>query len=156
MMMDGNPDEVLADRTTPTPNWRPPAERPLTDREVPLRKDGAMAALNAWLDGEAPAPRMANSQLTPEAELWSRISVEAASRRKLRTPSHVAAQIMNALPGSTATRLVAAPAFHPAVTTVARAQVAPPSAGRISLPPAAIVIMAAVFMALGAAIARMM
>jgi len=156
MMMDMNPDDALADRDTPTSDWRPAGERPLSDREVPLRHDGAMAALNAWLDGEAPAPRTANSQLTPEAELWSRISVEAASRRKLRTPSHVAAQIMNALPSSTAARLVAAPAFHASVTTVARAQPAPTAPGRISMPPTAIAIMAVVCMALGAVFARMM
>jgi len=156
MMMDINPDDARADRTIPTSDWRPAGERPLTDREVPLRSDGAMAALNAWLDGEAPAPRMANSQLTPEAELWSRISIEAASRRKLRTPSHVAAQIMNALPPSTAMRLVAAPAVHASATTVARAQTAPAATGSISLPPAAIAIMAVVFMALGAIFARML
>jgi len=156
MMMDKNPDDSRADRDTPPSDWRPAGERPLTDREVPLRNDGAMAALNAWLDGEAPAPRMPNSQLTPEADLWSRISIEAASRRKLRTPSHVAAQIMNALPASTAARLVAAPALHASATTVARARTAPTVAGRISMPPAAIAIMAAVFMALGAVFARLM
>ena len=157
MMMDKHPDDARADRSIPTSDWRPAIERPMTDREVPLRNDGAMAALNAWLDGEAPAPRMANSQLTPEAELWSRISIEAASRRKLRTPSHVAAQIMNALPASKAARLVAAPAVHTATSVMARAQVAPASSGRnILMPRAAIAIIAVVFMALGAFFGRMM
>ena len=157
MMMDKYPDDARADRSIPTTDWRPATERPMTDREVPLRNDGAMAALNAWLDGDAPAPRTANSQLTPEAELWSRISIEAASRRKLRTPSHVAAQIMNALPTSTAARLVAAPAVHTATSVMARAQVAPASSSRnISMPRAAIAIIAAVFMALGAFFGRMM
>lgn len=75
----------------------PPAA-PLADREVPLRSDGASAELHAWLDGEGAAPRQADGHLTPEAELWSRIATETKVRREVRTPPHVAAQIMAALP----------------------------------------------------------
>ncbi|NJK42804.1 MAG: hypothetical protein HC937_04005, partial [Aquincola sp.] len=64
MMMDmtPNPEGARGDReVTPPSANKPLGDRPLADREVPLRVDGAMAALNAWLDGEAPAPRMANN-----------------------------------------------------------------------------------------------
>ncbi len=156
MMMDmtPNPEGARGDReVTPPSANKPLGDRPLADREVPLRADGAMAALNAWLDGEAPAPRLANNQLTPEAELWSRISREASARKDVRTPAHVAAQIMNALPPATATRLVAAPAVHSATTPVARAVPAATAQG-ITMQPATLALLAVVFMTLGAVLAR--
>jgi hypothetical protein len=158
MMMDmtPNPEGARGDReVTPPSANKPLGDRPLADREVPLRVDGAMAALNAWLDGEAPAPRMANNQLTPEAELWSRISREASARKDVRTPAHVAAQIMSALPPATATRLVAAPAVHSSTTPMARALPAATSQG-ITLQPAMLALLAVVCMALGAILARVL
>jgi hypothetical protein len=158
MDMTPNPEGARGDReVTPNSANRPLADRPLTDREVPLGGDNAMAALNAWLDGEAPAPRLANNQLTPEAELWTRISREAAARKDVRTPAHVAAQIMNALPPASATRLVAAPAVQAATANVVRsvpAQVAEPGAG-ITFTPLTLAIIAVGFMALGALLARL-
>jgi hypothetical protein len=103
-------------REAPVPN-----AAPLADREVPLRADGAAAELHAWLDGEGAAPRLANGQLTPEAELWSRIATETTRRREVRTPAHVTAQIMAALP-------TARPAAAPAVEAPRLAPAAAPSA----------------------------
>jgi hypothetical protein len=157
MMMDmtPNPEGVRGDREISQPAAaKPLGDRPLADREVPLRADGAMAALNAWLDGEAPAPRLANNQLTPEAELWSRISREASARKDVRTPAHVAAQIMNALPPATATRLVAAPAVQSSTNTVARAVPAQATTSGVTLQPIVLALLAAGFTALGALIAR--
>ena len=157
MMMDmpPNPEGARGDRdVTPPSANKPLGDRPLADREVPLRADGAMAALNAWLDGEAPAPRLANSQLTPEAELWSRISREASARKEVRTPAHVAAQIMNALPPATATRLVAAPAVHSSTETVARAMPGQATTSGITMQPATLAVLAVVFLTLGALVGR--
>jgi hypothetical protein len=156
MDMTPNPDGARGDREVNQPSAKPLGERPVADREVPLRADGAMAALNAWLDGEAPAPRLANNQLTPEAQLWSKISREASARKDVRTPSHVAAQIMNALPPTTATRLVAAPAVHEEVSVVARAMPAATTSTGITLQPAMLALLAAAFLALGALIAKML
>ena len=156
MDMTPNPDGVRGDREVHQPTVKPLGERPVADREVPLRNDGAMAALNAWLDGEAPAPRLANNQLTSEAQLWSKISREASARKDIRTPSHVAAQIMNALPPSTATRLVASPAVHTEQTVVARAAAASAAEQGITLHPAVLALMAAAFLALGAVISKML
>ncbi len=156
MDMTPNPDGARGDREVNQPSAKPLGDRPVADREVPLRADGAMAALNAWLDGEAPAPRLANNQLTPEAQLWTAISREASARKDVRTPSHVAAQIMNALPPSTATRLVAAPAVHSEQTVVARAATTAAVEKGITLHPAVLALMAAAFVALGAAIAKML
>ena len=157
MEMTPNPEGARGDREVNQPaSAKPVGDRPVADREVPLRADGAMAALNAWLDGEAPAPRLANSQLTPEAMLWSRISQEASARKEVRTPAHVAAQIMNALPPATSARLVAAPAVHSATTPVARAVPANATSTGITLPPFVLATLAVVFMALGAVLARML
>lgn len=155
--MTPNPEGARGDRdVTPNSANKPLGDRPLTDREVPLRGDGAMAALNAWLDGEAPAPRLANNQLTPEAELWTRISRQAAARKDVRTPVHVAAQIMNALPPASSARLVAAPAVHASAGTVARLMPAQPheEGAGIRMGPVTLVLFAAGFMALGVLIAR--
>ncbi len=156
MDMTPNPDGSRGDREINQPSAKPLGDRPIADREVPLRADGAMAALNAWLDGEAPAPRLANNQLTPEAELWSRISREASARKDVRTPSHVAAQIMNALPPSTATRLVAAPAVQSEQTVVARAATAQVEDKGITMHPAVLALMAVAFLALGVALAQLL
>jgi hypothetical protein len=156
MDMTPNPDGARGDREVSQPPAKPLGERPVADREVPLRADGAMAALNAWLDGEAPAPRLSNNQLTPEAQLWSKISREASARKDIRTPSHIAAQIMNALPPTTATRLVAAPAVHAEHSIVARAVPAASADKGITLQPAVLALLAAAFLALGALIAKML
>jgi hypothetical protein len=156
MDMAPNPEGARGDREVNQPANKPLGDRPVADREVSLRADGAMAALNAWLDGEAPAPRLANNQLTPEAELWSKISREASSRKDVRTPSHVAAQIMNALPPSTATRLVAAPAVHSEQTVVARAATQDAADKGITMHPAALALLAAAFLALGMALSKML
>jgi hypothetical protein len=156
MMMDmtPTPENARGDREVNVPSSKPQGDRPLADREVSLRADGAMAALNAWLDGEAPAPRLANNQLTPEAELWTRISREASARKEVRTPTHLAAQIMKALPPASATRLVAAPAVQSVATPVARAVPTAASSGGIMLQPAILALLAVGFMALGAVLAR--
>jgi hypothetical protein len=156
MDMTPNPEGTRGDREVNQPSAKPMGERPVADREVPLRADGAMAALNAWLDGEAPAPRLANNQLTPEAQLWSKISRAASARKEVRTPSHMAAQIMNALPPTTASRLVAAPAVHEKQSVVARAVPAASADKGITLQPAVLALLAAVFLALGAVIAKML
>jgi hypothetical protein len=156
--MTPNPEgerALTGDRAVPsTPKSM--GDRPLTDREVPLRVDGAMAALNAWLDGEAPAPRLANSQLTPEAELWSRISREASARKEVRTPAHVAAQIMNALPPATSQRLVAAPAVQSSTATPAARTEPTKSVEGMVIQPLTLGLVAIACMAIGAVIARMM
>lgn len=73
--------------------------RPLTDREVPLgRTSGMGAELHAWLDGELPESSVRKAELSRDVELWSRVNAETARRRQLKTPAHVQAAIMAALP----------------------------------------------------------
>ena len=74
-------------------------ERPLADREVPLGPPSVSIAdsVHAWLDGDATESqaRRADSR---EVDFWKRLDEDLAARRRLRTPAHLHAQIMNALP----------------------------------------------------------
>jgi hypothetical protein len=74
-------------------------ERPLADREVPLGPPSSSIAdaVHAWLDGDAPESqaRRADSR---DVDFWKKLDEDLAARRRLRTPAHLQAQIMNALP----------------------------------------------------------
>ena len=75
-------------------------ERPLADREVPLTPPSATIAdaVHAWLDGEAPESSVRRGEFSREVEFWKKLDGELAARRRLKTPAHLQAQIMNALP----------------------------------------------------------
>ena len=75
-------------------------ERPLADREVPLTPPSATIAdaVHAWLDGEAPESSVRRGEWSREVEFWKKLDGELAARRRLKTPAHLQAQIMNALP----------------------------------------------------------
>jgi hypothetical protein len=75
--------------------------RPLVDREVPLgqQADRPLAApVHAWLDGELPEAAVRKSDAVKDVEFWRGLDAEMARVRRLRTPQHVEAQIMAALP----------------------------------------------------------
>lgn len=76
------------------------SERPLTDREVPLGppRSSMAEAIHAWLDGEATESQARRSNSGRDVDFWKRLDEDLAARRRLRTPSHLHAQIMNALP----------------------------------------------------------
>ena len=74
----------------------PNTER-LTDREVPLEQSHISAAVHAWLDGDLPESAV-RAESKRELELWQKLNAETAVRREVRTPAHVQAQIMAALP----------------------------------------------------------
>jgi hypothetical protein len=124
---------------------------PLADREVPLRSDGASAELHAWLDGEGAAPRQADGHLTPEAELWSRIATETRVRREMRTPPHVAAQIMAALPDARPARVADVALERPLVAPAAT----PAAESGLHLSYGAAAAAASGLLALGALIGRL-
>ena len=75
-------------------------ERPLADREVPLepaRPTAIADAVHAWLDGEATESEARRAESNREVDFWKRLDEDLAARRRLRTPAHLQAQIMNAL-----------------------------------------------------------
>jgi hypothetical protein len=75
------------------------AERqPLTDREVPLEPNRTRASIHAWLDGEVPESAVRTAETARDVEFWRRVTEETDKRRAMRTPAHLEAQIMAALP----------------------------------------------------------
>lgn len=77
---------------------RAPESRPLADREVPLGRRTTPAAVHAWLDGELPEAAVRRGEYARDVEFWGQINRAAEARRDVRTPAHVQAAIMSALP----------------------------------------------------------
>jgi hypothetical protein len=74
-------------------------QRPVADREVPLDHHGALsAAVHAWLDGELPEAAVSKGDTAKDVEFWRMIGQETEQMRRVRTPAHVEALIMEALP----------------------------------------------------------
>jgi hypothetical protein len=79
------------------------APRPLTDREVPLGQQEPMGrvlapTVHAWLDGELPEATVRKGTTARDVEFWNSVNTEAERRRRVRTPTYLEAQIMEALP----------------------------------------------------------
>ena len=90
-----NDGERSSERAHRSPS---PDARPMADREVPLSRRTTPAAVHAWLDGELPESAVRRGDTARDVELWKRIEREASARREVRTPVHVQAAIMAALP----------------------------------------------------------
>ena len=71
---------------------------PLSDREVPLDRRRTPAAVHAWLDGELDVAEVRRGDTQRDVEFWTRIAEQSETRRQMRTPAHLEAQIMAALP----------------------------------------------------------
>ncbi|HVZ78265.1 MAG TPA: hypothetical protein VG818_09825 [Gemmatimonadaceae bacterium] len=100
MLDDLNPRTGLEreGRTRPTTDEQ---VRPLVDREVPLGQQAdrpIAAAVHAWLDGELPEASVRKNEGGREVEFWRNLDSEMMRVRRMRTPPHVEAQIMAALP----------------------------------------------------------
>ena len=76
------------------------SERPPADREVPLGPPSATIAqaVHAWLDGETPERDARRGDWSRDVEFWKKLDDDLARRRRMRTPAHLQAQIMNAIP----------------------------------------------------------
>lgn len=122
-------------------------DAPLADREVPLpgaELGATPVTVHAWLDGEASEAdaRLADAK---QVALWNRITEETSARRRMTTPTHLHANIMNALPAAT-----------PSLATSVSAATAPAAAtGLIALSPVSAVLAAAGLITAGFLIARL-
>jgi hypothetical protein len=128
---------------------RPTNNAPLADREVPLpgaELGSTPVAVHAWLDGEASEAdaRLADAK---QVALWNRITEETTARRRMTTPAHVQANIMNALPVAT-----------PSLAASVSASAAPVAAatGMIALSPITAVLAATGLVAAGFLLARLL
>src|SRR5687767_5772416 len=75
--------------------------RSVVEREVPLgqQSDHSLsAAVHSWLDGELPEAAVRKGDTARDVEFWRGVSDQMDRARRLRTPEHVEAQIMAALP----------------------------------------------------------
>jgi hypothetical protein len=75
--------------------------RPVVEREVPLgqQTDRPLASsVHAWLDGELPEAAVRKGTTARDVEFWRNLGDEMDRRRHMRTPAHIEAQIMAALP----------------------------------------------------------
>jgi len=82
-------------------NQRDHEVRPVVEREVPLgqQADRVLAsAVHAWLDGELPEAAVRKGETARDVEFWRNVNDQMDRARRLRTPEHVEAQIMAALP----------------------------------------------------------
>lgn len=75
-------------------------ERALSDREVPLGPPSTTIpqAVHAWLDGSTPERDARRGEWSKDVDFWKRMDDDLARRRRMRTPAHLNAQIMNAIP----------------------------------------------------------
>ncbi len=75
---------------------KPTEQEPaMTDREVPLSAH-TPEAIHAWLDGEN-VNESALQAAGKEYEFWRRVEEETGKRRRMKTPSPLAGEIMRAI-----------------------------------------------------------
>lgn len=68
------------------------------DREVPLNSHATSEVINRWLDGDTAEPTGLRGDAARSVEFWRRIGEETDRRRRMATPAHLSAKIMEALP----------------------------------------------------------
>lgn len=114
----------------------PPVNGPAADREVPIPAVHSRSLLNQWLDGDV---SMKVAQSEPgggdAVDLWTKINDEAEVLRSRTTPLYVHKRIMDALPTDTYRK----PWYRRSV----------------ALSPVALVAAAAVLVAVGVLVARL-
>jgi hypothetical protein len=75
--------------------------QPVVERDVPVGAGSGHAldsAVHAWLDGELPEAAVRSGTTAKDVEFWRGVSQTMDRSRLVRTPQHVEAQIMAALP----------------------------------------------------------
>jgi hypothetical protein len=82
--------EASAPRKTPGQN------ADATDREVPLAATHTPDAIHAWLDGENVNEKQLHAA-EKEYQFWRRVEEETGKRRRMKTPSPLAGEIMKVI-----------------------------------------------------------
>ena len=141
---DRNPGQDLLQRDA-----APVADRHMADREVPLpgtaaAVEGPALVIQQWLDGETSEAEARRAD-AKQVDLWNMISAETAQRRRMTTPSHLAANIMAAIPEA---RTETTMATATSTTTVAEP--------RSALPLTMVLMLGAGLFAIGIVIGKML
>ena len=74
--------------------------RPVVEREPHATKSERTldSSVHAWLDGELPEASVRTGSTAKDVEFWRGLTSNMEVSRRVRTPEHVEAQIMAALP----------------------------------------------------------
>jgi hypothetical protein len=72
--------------------------KPVVERDVPETGRRLSSEMHAWLDGELPEAAARAGDTESDVEFWRTVSKRMERSRLVRTPEHVEAQIMAALP----------------------------------------------------------
>ncbi len=105
MLDDLNPELPRVRREGP----KPPAQRAkkeqevrtVVEREVPFgqQRDRVLpSSVHAWLDGELPEAAVRTGETARDVEFWRDLTHRMERSRLLRTPEHLEARVMAALP----------------------------------------------------------
>lgn len=96
-MLDNHPDrDEMSERERPVRSSDDLGTA--SDREVPLAPAASTDVINRWLDGELPEPTGLRGDAARSVEFWRRMEEETDVRRRMATPTHLAAKIMASLP----------------------------------------------------------
>lgn len=91
-----NLDPRDAGHEEPAPRKPAEQEPAVTDREVPLSSAHTTDSIHAWLDGENVSEKQLHAA-EKEYEFWRRVEAETGKRRRMKTPSPLAGEIMKAI-----------------------------------------------------------
>lgn len=74
--------------------------RSVVEREMPGQQSERVlaASVHAWLDGELPEAAVRKGDTSHDVEFWRSLNDQMDRARRMRTPEHVEANIMAALP----------------------------------------------------------
>lgn len=74
--------------------------RSVVEREMPGQQSERVlaASVHAWLDGELPEAAVRKGDTARDVEFWHTLNDQMDRARRMRTPEHVEANIMAALP----------------------------------------------------------
>jgi hypothetical protein len=94
--MDNLDPRDEAHKEAAAPRKTPEQDAAAMDREVPLTPPHTAEAIHAWLDGEN-VTESALHAAEKEYEFWRRVEAETGKRRRMKTPSPLAGEIMKAI-----------------------------------------------------------
>jgi hypothetical protein len=98
---DGHKDKAPAKAPAKARPAKDREVRSAVEREVPFgqHEERVLAAsVHAWLDGELPEAAVQKGDTARDVEFWRNLNGQMERARRTRTPEHVEAQIMAALP----------------------------------------------------------
>lgn len=98
---DGGESTGKKDKAAKPRSDRDREVRSVVEREMPFGQQSERVlatSVHAWLDGELPEAAVRKGDTARDVEFWRSLSDQMDRARRMRTPEHVEANIMAALP----------------------------------------------------------